>query len=984
MDEPECALDTIRLFHLSGIKRVESWEGDIFSLNKLTFLEIPLFEGLNRVHKVALLQEFTQLSYRKGDLLFEEGEFGDSLYIIMQGKARIYLGSGSNQTTLAILSEKEYFGEMALLTGDPRSASAMAESDLVVLRLIKESFDRILYEHNALAVQFAGILAKRLARVNRQSSSEGLTPDDPALSESAMSERGSASSVSAVRPSEHRGDRDSPADTDRLRSPLSRALCLAACLTSGLLSYYIWRAGGETNTVFALGAIGITALLLTACGVVSLPLASVLMAAAAVSLPGVESNFGSGIAASSAPLLTALALSLTAQAMYRAGVLQRLLLTLAPRVRGRGGRDEAVIGMLSTLSVLLLPSARLRSESFALLQLNNRERQRADAYSLLFIQSSSLCWFAAAMLPGNLTENFGFVPWMMAAMPLAGIMFLYNTTLLFLKREKEPSAPDPSILTAQLSVMGRWSIKETAALLIMLLGGLAMALAPWLGVSLLEIGLLMVLSMAACGLIDKTIASEVRYEPFIVFALLVGVAELYEGAGIRRLTAEWVSLHMSAAGALVTLFAVVLLLGRFIPPMLAIFVGMVSIGTGSVEAGASPAQAAVVAVLASQMQFGRLIESGARKPSYLYKIAPASMAVLLAIPLWNWAAARTDMSGQSTVPVMMAEGGAASEVPFAVILPRDASAATMVKQAVELAVTDFKLASASPPLKLRPDYRDNGEAGGFEEPAPVFAIAAAPTDSPNKRDLPTLILDGTPTTQGRHVALAPAPEDYAKEVADMLVRQGYKKVAIYYEDSSPGKRFAAAMEKAADRRGKLVVDRLAGIPARSALIAGIDRWKLLETEAVIVYDGNGGVTSDISAGLESAGVRFPLIAGPSIPGADVLSAYKGDVYGYTDFDANADRLQTAAFAERYRSAYGASPSRMAAAAYDAVRLIAMSAALASAVEPSLMYEALKGIGPWEGAVRSYNFKSRFGYDDGKHVQIRSLTPAYGRTEGMTK
>ncbi|WP_176705933.1 cyclic nucleotide-binding domain-containing protein [Paenibacillus hemerocallicola] len=954
-------------------------------MNKLTFLEIPLFEGLDRVHKAALLQEFTQLSYCKGDLLFEEGEFGDSLYIVMQGKARIYLGSGTNETTLAILGEKEYFGEMALLTGDPRSASARAESDLVVLKLIKESFDRILYEHNALAVQFAGILAKRLARVNRQSSSEGLTRDDPAISESMLSEEiRSTSAATDARPSEYRGEVS--IEADRWRSPLSRALCMTVSLISGLLTYYAMRAGGEPNTVCALGAIGITALLLTACGVASLPLVSVLMGAAAVSLPGVEFEYGRGIAAASAPLLTALALTMSAQAMYRSGVVQRLLLALALRFQNKGKRYGAMIEIMSALSVLLLPSSRLRSDAFALLQIKDRERRHADAYSLLFIQSSSLCWFAMALIPGALADNYGFSHWMMAALPLVAVMFLYNTAKSFMKREGELFAPDPAILSAQLSIMGSWSIKETAALIIMLGGGLAMVLAPWLGISLLGISLLMVLALTVCGLMSKTIAGEVKYEPYIVFALLVGVAGLYEGSGMQHLTAGWISHHMSAAGALVALFAVVLLLSRFIPPMMAIFAGMICIGTGSVVAGASPAQAAVVVVLASQLQYDRLFTMKTWNQIMLNKIVPACLAVLLAIPLWHWTAAWTEMPVPSSAPALLAGDSAAPEVPFAVILPGEASAAASIKQGVELAVADLKLSSDLPPLKLRPDYRGNGEAGRIEDPAPapVFAIAAAQTDSANRQGLPAIILNGALAAADRSVALAPSPEVYAKEVADLLVRQGYDKVAIYYEDSNPGKQFAAALEKAADQRGKLVVDRLTRIPARTALINASNRWRILETEAVIVYDSSGEATSEISAGLEASGAQYPLIAGPSIPGTDFLLAYKGEVYGYSDFDVNADRLRTAAFAERYRSAYGTAPSRMAAAAYDAVRLIAMSAGLAAAAEPDPMYEALEGIGPWEGVVRTYNFKSRDEADNGKLVQIFSLTPKYWRTEGTTR
>ncbi|WP_240419554.1 cyclic nucleotide-binding domain-containing protein, partial [Paenibacillus periandrae] len=280
-------------------------------MNKLIFLDIPLFADLSRVHKAALLQEFTQLSYRKGDLLFEEGEFGDSLYIIMQGQARIYLSStAGGKTTLAILGEKEYFGEMALLTGDPRSASAMAESDLVVLRLVKESFDRILLEHNALAVQFAGILARRLARVNRQSSQASSSQEESGEAK-ALTSGGALREdmVAEERPGEHRERLDqrdqreqgeqqegAGADAASRRSPQVRALGAVISLVAGLLLYAAMQTGGQPTAAAALTGTGLTALLLTACGVVSPLLAAMLMAASAVSLPGI--GLGGGISAS--------------------------------------------------------------------------------------------------------------------------------------------------------------------------------------------------------------------------------------------------------------------------------------------------------------------------------------------------------------------------------------------------------------------------------------------------------------------------------------------------------------------------------------------------------------------------------------------------------------------------------------------------------------------------------------------------------------
>ncbi|MFZ5642331.1 MAG: ABC transporter substrate-binding protein [Bacillota bacterium] len=134
-------------------------------LDKLSLLEIPLFSGLERMHLAKLVPALEEINYKDGQVIFQQGEFGDSLYIIVRGTAVVFINEGDEIRELARLGERECFGEMSLLTGDPRSAGVRAATDLTVLRLSKDRFDELLLEHNSLAVQFAAILARRLARI---------------------------------------------------------------------------------------------------------------------------------------------------------------------------------------------------------------------------------------------------------------------------------------------------------------------------------------------------------------------------------------------------------------------------------------------------------------------------------------------------------------------------------------------------------------------------------------------------------------------------------------------------------------------------------------------------------------------------------------------------------------------------------------------------------------------------------------------------
>lgn len=109
-----------------------------------------------------LMQE---IQYEPGIEIFKEGETGDCMYIIEQGNVRIHKGN----TTLAILKDKEVFGELSLLDADTRSASASTESDCVLYKIDQEPFYELLDERPEVARGFIKILCQRLRAMNEKS-----------------------------------------------------------------------------------------------------------------------------------------------------------------------------------------------------------------------------------------------------------------------------------------------------------------------------------------------------------------------------------------------------------------------------------------------------------------------------------------------------------------------------------------------------------------------------------------------------------------------------------------------------------------------------------------------------------------------------------------------------------------------------------------------------------------------------------------------
>ena len=103
--------------------------------------------------------------YEKDTIIFNEGEIGDCMYIIYQGEIKIHKG----QVTLAILKEKEVFGELALLDAEMRSASATTNTDCILFRIEQEPFYELIENRPEVARGFIKILCQRLRAQNEKS-----------------------------------------------------------------------------------------------------------------------------------------------------------------------------------------------------------------------------------------------------------------------------------------------------------------------------------------------------------------------------------------------------------------------------------------------------------------------------------------------------------------------------------------------------------------------------------------------------------------------------------------------------------------------------------------------------------------------------------------------------------------------------------------------------------------------------------------------
>lgn len=109
-----------------------------------------------------------KVSYGKGDLIFEEGELGSEMFIIQSGKIRIFKTIDSYDQTLAVLEKGDFFGEMSVLEGMPRSASAEAEQDCELIRINSANFVAMIKANVEIAIRIMRKLSLRLRESNVQ------------------------------------------------------------------------------------------------------------------------------------------------------------------------------------------------------------------------------------------------------------------------------------------------------------------------------------------------------------------------------------------------------------------------------------------------------------------------------------------------------------------------------------------------------------------------------------------------------------------------------------------------------------------------------------------------------------------------------------------------------------------------------------------------------------------------------------------------
>lgn len=129
--------------------------------------QVPLFEGLDEEQQRSLRAKMGQTTLRRGEVLFEEGDPGNRLYIITEGKVKLgHTSSDGRENLLAVLGPGEIIGELTLFDPGPRSTTATAVSPVTLLHLDHADLVVTLDTNPTMSKHMLRALARRLRRTN--------------------------------------------------------------------------------------------------------------------------------------------------------------------------------------------------------------------------------------------------------------------------------------------------------------------------------------------------------------------------------------------------------------------------------------------------------------------------------------------------------------------------------------------------------------------------------------------------------------------------------------------------------------------------------------------------------------------------------------------------------------------------------------------------------------------------------------------------
>lgn len=137
----------------------------MLTIEKVLFLEkLDLFSDLSPRELGHVARIAREVTVPAGSVIFQRGDFGDSFYVIVGGEVK----ASRDGEIIATLHEPDYFGEIAVLTGETRTATIEASADCLLLRIGQSDFHEMLADNFNAVLSVIRTLCRRLSAAETQ------------------------------------------------------------------------------------------------------------------------------------------------------------------------------------------------------------------------------------------------------------------------------------------------------------------------------------------------------------------------------------------------------------------------------------------------------------------------------------------------------------------------------------------------------------------------------------------------------------------------------------------------------------------------------------------------------------------------------------------------------------------------------------------------------------------------------------------------
>jgi CRP-like cAMP-binding protein len=130
--------------------------------------KIPLFANVEPAKLKLMAFASERMTFKSGQVICGQGDPGDSAYILIDGTAKVQVDTPDGPLTVATMHRNDIIGEIAILCDVPRTATVIAESELVTLKVTKELFFRMVTDFPEMGVEVMRVLAHRLEATTAQ------------------------------------------------------------------------------------------------------------------------------------------------------------------------------------------------------------------------------------------------------------------------------------------------------------------------------------------------------------------------------------------------------------------------------------------------------------------------------------------------------------------------------------------------------------------------------------------------------------------------------------------------------------------------------------------------------------------------------------------------------------------------------------------------------------------------------------------------